>query len=176
MGDARSPVFSVGSGQSLFSDKAANATKFFQVQRDGDDVIPGALNRKPSHLADRQATVYDEPVFTGDGGDEIAEPLSPSGRGPVDVEGGWFDAGDYVKFTHASAYSHAETALRAARRSRDRALARETDVGLTWLDKMWDADNERPLRAGRHRHRQRGVRLPRRPRRVAAAGGRRRAG
>ena len=53
----------------LFSDKAVNATKFFQVQRDGADVIPRALNRKPSHLADRKATVYEQPVFAGEGGD-----------------------------------------------------------------------------------------------------------
>ncbi len=143
VGHAKSPVFSVGSGQSLFASKAANATKFFQVQRDGADVVPETLDRKPSHLADSEATVYHEPVFTGEGGDEIAEPLVPvEGAAPVDVEGGWFDAGDYVKFTHASAYSTAGLLYAQRSRSRDRALADETQFGLDWLDKMWDADNQ----------------------------------
>lgn len=142
VGGAKSPTFSVGSGRSLFAHKAANATKFFQVQRDGDDIVPGTLDRKPSHLADRVATVYHEPVFTGEGGDEIAEPLVPvEGAAPVDVEGGWFDAGDYVKFTHASAYATAGLLYTQRGRWHDRALADEAEFGLEWLDKVWDAEN-----------------------------------
>ncbi len=57
----------------------------------------------------------------------------------MDVEGGWFDAGDFVKFTHATAYSLSELLLaqRDLRRG-DEALAAETRFGLKWLDKMWD--------------------------------------
>ena len=88
---------------------ADDTVHFFQVQRDGAHV-PRRLDRKPSHLTDRHATVYATPVFEGDGGDVPAAPLKPVG-GPVDVEGGWFDAGDFVKFTHATAYSVAELLL-----------------------------------------------------------------
>jgi hypothetical protein len=132
-----SPAFRVGSRRALFRHLVDDTVRFFQAQRDGADV-PALLDRKPSHLTDRRATVYAAPVFTGDGGDVPAAPLEPVG-GPVDVEGGWFDAGDFVKFTHATAYSLSE--LLVVRRSLDRhnrALAAETRHGLAWLDKVWD--------------------------------------
>ncbi|MEU4803597.1 glycoside hydrolase family 9 protein [Actinosynnema sp. NPDC023587] len=67
-----------------------------------------------------------------------AGPLKPAGP-TVDVEGGWFDAGDFVKFTHASAYATAS--LLSAQRDRENpAPAAETRFGLRWLDKVWDAD------------------------------------
>ena len=106
------------------------------------NVVPGILHRKPSHLADRRATVYHQPVFTGDGGDVPAEPLQAfAGLAPVDVEGGWFDAGDFVKFAHASAYSLGEMLYRptdvrhAGPEARDPARA-------AWLDKVWDAKSK----------------------------------
>ena len=83
-------------------------------------VLPGAAARRRGHPGhpEPQAVAPDrparhrppqQPVFSGDGGDVPAEPLKPyAGIGPVDVEGGWFDAGDFVKFTHATAYSLAE--------------------------------------------------------------------
>ena len=98
----------------LFNPLVRDAVSFFTVQRDGADVDRGVLGRKPSHLADRWATVYDTPQFTGDGGDEPAAPLKAVG-GPVDVEGGWFDAGDYLKFTHSAAYALAELLWASAR-------------------------------------------------------------
>ena len=77
-------------------------------------------------------------MFEGDGGDVPAAPLKPVG-GPVDVEGGWFDAGDFVKFTHATAYSVAELLLvQRGLHGEDHALAAETRHGLRWLDKVWD--------------------------------------
>ena len=134
---ASSPPFRVAGRHALFQRLVGDTVRFFQVQRDGAQV-PRLLHRRPSHLTDRRATVYDTPVFGGDGGDVPAAPLKPIG-GPVDVEGGWFDAGDFVKFTHATAYSTVELLL--VRRSLDRhdpALAAETRYGLRWLDKMWD--------------------------------------
>jgi endoglucanase len=134
---AKSPSFRIAPARSLFAPLARANNEFFQAQRDGQDVIPGRLDRKPSHLADRSATVYAPPKFVGEGGDEIAEPLQPIG-GPVDVEGGWFDAGDFVKFTSNSAYSLAEMGY-VLRERYDPALADEVRFGLNWLDKMWDA-------------------------------------
>ena len=134
---ATSPPFRVASGHALFQDLVDDTVRFFQAQRDGANV-PALLDRRPSHLADRRATVYDTPVFSGDGGDVPAAPLKPIG-GPVDVEGGWFDAGDFVKFTHATAYSTAEMlVVRRDLARHHRALAAETRHGLRWLDKTWD--------------------------------------
>jgi endoglucanase len=132
-----SPPFRVATRRALFRHLVDDTVRFFQVQRDGARV-PHRLDRKPSHLTDRHASVYATPVFEGDGGDVPAAPLRPVG-GPVDVEGGWFDAGDFVKFTHATAYSTAELLLvRRGLVPGDRALAAETRHGLQWLAKMWD--------------------------------------
>ena len=134
---AASPPFRVATRRALFGGLVDDTVRFFQVQRDGAHV-PRRLHRQPSHLTDRHATVYATPVFEGDGGDVPAAPLKPVG-GPVDVEGGWFDAGDFVKFTHATAYSVAELlVVRRGLHRRDPALAAETRHGLRWLDKVWD--------------------------------------
>jgi hypothetical protein len=132
-----SPAFRVGSAR-MFRAPADDAAGFFGTQRDGADVIPGELHRKPSHLNDRTAKVYDRPVFTGEDTDEIAGNLKQVG-GPVDVEGGWFDAGDFLKFTHTAAF--ADTLLWAARRDGgpDARVTGEARHGLDWLGKMWDA-------------------------------------
>ncbi|GAA4683067.1 glycoside hydrolase family 9 protein [Phytohabitans rumicis] len=136
---AESPKFRVDSPDKLFAPLVADTVNFFQVQRDGADVVPGELNRRPSHLTDRRATVYEPPVFAGDGGDVPAAPLQPrAGAGPVDVEGGWFDAGDFVKFTHASAYALTELLYVQRTTGGPASLRRETTHGLRWLDKMWD--------------------------------------
>lgn len=138
VGGAESPPFRVAPGWQLFGPLVDDTVNFFQVQRDGRDVIPGVLDRKPSHLTDRQGTVHHQPVFSGDGGDVPAEPLRPlDGLRPVDVEGGWFDAGDFVKFTHASAYALSEM-LYVQRLSGRTSVRREARFGLEWLDKMWD--------------------------------------
>jgi hypothetical protein len=137
---ATSPNFKIDAQAKLFAPIAADTVEFFQAQRDGANVVPGRLGRKQSHLADRKADVYDTPVFKGDGGDELAAPLKKIG-GPVDVEGGWFDAGDFVKFTHATSYSLSEL-LYAQRVQSTPALDAETQFGLKWLDKVWDAKNK----------------------------------
>ncbi|KOV79835.1 glycoside hydrolase family 9 protein [Nocardia sp. NRRL S-836] len=136
VGSATSTAFRVDSLHRLFQPVANDTVEFFQAQRDGANVIPGRLNRKPAHLTDRAALVYEEPVFAGEGGDQIAAPLKPTGA-RVDLEGGWFDAGDFVKFTHASSYSTASMLL-ALRNKHDDALYEEAKFGLRWLDKAWD--------------------------------------
>ncbi|MFD8557063.1 glycoside hydrolase family 9 protein [Streptosporangium canum] len=122
-----------------FAVPASKVVTFFGAQRDGADVIPGELGRKPSHLNDRRAAVYEWPVFTGPDTDQIKGGLTALG-GTVDAEGGWFDAGDYLKFTHILAY--VDTLLWAARRDAgpvvDPRLRAEAAHGLKWLDKMWD--------------------------------------
>lgn len=112
---------------------AGDVLTFFGLQRDGADAP-----RKASHLNDRAASVYDWPTFTGPDTDQIKGELKKAG-GPVDVEGGWFDAGDYLKFTHILAY--VDTLLLAAQRDGqgdDPALRGEAAHGLKYLDKMWD--------------------------------------
>ena len=48
-------------------DSPEEVAKIFQAQRDGPDVLANVLNRRPSHLADVQAFVYNAPAFGGKG-------------------------------------------------------------------------------------------------------------
>ncbi|MDF5756844.1 glycoside hydrolase family 9 protein [Spongiactinospora sp. TRM90649] len=119
---------------------AGRILTFFTGQRDGANVPAGPLGRRPAHLRDRSAAVYEWPRFAGRESDQIKGALRPAGGPRVDVEGGWFDAGDYLKFTHIMAY--VDTLMWAAKRdggaAADARLGAEAAHGLAWLDKMWD--------------------------------------
>ena len=77
---------------------------FDQNQRDGASVLPGPLDRQPSHLNDAARTDLPWPRMER-GSDLILDRHLHRIGGPVDVSGGWFDAGDYLKFTHSTAYN-----------------------------------------------------------------------
>ncbi|CAM5239729.1 hydrolase [Streptomyces xanthochromogenes] len=133
---ATSPRFAVAPASTLMKGLAADNVRFFQAQRDGADTVPGDLGRRPSHLADRSASVYARPRYNDDG-TELTAPLRRTG-GPVDVSGGWFDAGDYLKFTHTASYATDELLLAQRELPDTPGLAAEAAHGLSWLDKMWD--------------------------------------
>jgi hypothetical protein len=139
---AVSPSFRIGAGGDLYAPLLRNALFFFQAQRDGPEVLPTVLHRKPSHLTDKMAFVYRIPVF-GDNG--LRGRLERTG-GPVDVSGGWFDAGDYLKFVETASYV-AAMMLQGARDYPAQAgpgaaadFAAEGRFGLDWLLKMWNDD------------------------------------
>ncbi|WP_405581149.1 glycoside hydrolase family 9 protein [Streptomyces sp. NBC_01190] len=134
-----SPVFTIGHAPAVFSKPAADATAFFQAQRDGADTIPGQLRREPSHLNDAAADAYAWPEFTDPDSDTIVAAPKKIG-GPVDVAGGWFDAGDYLKFTETTSYAVAALQIAALETGAGpgSALGAEAQHGLDWLDKMWD--------------------------------------
>ncbi|MGW6276101.1 glycoside hydrolase family 9 protein [Kribbella sp. NPDC055071] len=137
---AASASFSVKADvDGLLTSAKDKAVTFFTEQRDGANVGPGSLGRKPAHLTDRSAQVYETPVFVDPDSDQTVGELRRIG-GPVDVEGGWYDAGDYLKFTHIAAYSESLlwASTRDARRP-DRRVLDEARHGLKWLDKMWDS-------------------------------------
>jgi endoglucanase len=134
-----SPSFTVADASSLYHKAIVDGISFFQLQRDGTDVVPGALHRKPAHLNDASASVYAIPRFEEDS-DVITDAKLTKLGGPVNVLGGWFDAGDYLKFTHTTAYGDvvlfaAERALGAASPS---TLDSEAHFGARWLDQVWD--------------------------------------
>ncbi|MGZ4401209.1 MAG: glycoside hydrolase family 9 protein, partial [Gaiellaceae bacterium] len=135
-----SPPFRVASAKALFLPRVADTVSFFQAQRDGSDVVPGPLQRKPSHLRDRHALVYAVPRYESSDSDVILGASLERIGGPVDVEGGWMDAGDFIKFTHTTAYADVLLleALRRLGPAAPRTLAPETRHGLDWLAKAWD--------------------------------------
>jgi endoglucanase len=135
---ARSPRFKVLAPAALYGRLVTDGVTFFQAQRSGRDVVAGALGRQPSHLNDARAGVYRTPRFTS--GDVIADPDLTRIGGPVDVAGGWYDAGDYLKFTHTTAYGAAVllAAQRALGPAAPSALDAEARFGVGYLSKVWD--------------------------------------
>src|SRR5579859_3777019 len=136
---ATSPSFKIGTGADLYSALLPNALFFYLAQRDGPNVNPAVMNRQPSHLADQQAFIYSTPTYKND---VLQSGLTRVG-GPIDVSGGWFDAGDYVKFVQTASYTDA-IMLFAARQYPSLFMGGsanfkdEGKYGLDWLQKMWD--------------------------------------
>ncbi len=56
-----SAAFRVADAKSLYEPLLANAAFFYRAQRDGNDVDASVLERKPSHLTDKTASVYAPP-------------------------------------------------------------------------------------------------------------------
>ena len=264
---AASPVFSIESASAMYGSILGNGVSFFQVQRDGANVVPGQLDRQPSHLTDSSADVYASPALdpntdgeanigplvlrgrcltaTGDANRSTVDLEACSGAGaqewtisgdgsitvtssgrclsvvgdatadgsPADVfdcngsdsqrwsalargtatsglfqgqvstkclsapgaalqitscdksaasqqvhfstgltklgvttdaSGGWFDAGDFLKFTHTAAYG--DVLLYASARglgsAAPAALTTEAQYGEQWLSKMWDQKSQ----------------------------------
>ena len=138
---ATSPPFRVAGAAELFRGRVADIVSFFQAQRDGGDVVPGPLRRKPAHRNDRALSWYAWPRYENADSDVIVgSALTPLGGPRVDLEGGWLDAGDFIKFTHTTAY--ADTLLFASERalggSSPATLDPEARFGLRWLAKAWD--------------------------------------
>lgn len=138
---ATSPWFSIGSGSTLYLPALENARSFYENERDGPEYIPSALRTAPAHLNDEHAMTYATPK------------TSPAGRfkgnlralgTTIDAAGGWWDAGDYLKFVETTSYTVAvmETAARdfpaqlGAGAPAD--ITGEARFGVEWLLRMWD--------------------------------------
>jgi endoglucanase len=134
---AVSPSFVVGSGAQLYGQLVNNAVQYFTSERDGPDVVPSVLGRQPANLTDEHANIYADPAY--DSNDNLLGTLKKIG-GPVDVAGGWFDAGGgYEKFAYTASYADALMLIAA----RDfpgsyPALQPEADFGLQWITKLWN--------------------------------------
>ena len=142
-----SPRFLVGTPGDLYAPLLGITRRFFLAQRDGVDVDGTVLNRRPAHLNDRRASVYEPPRYRGSPDSftlDQANLVGVPGEAPRDVSGGWADAGDYVKFVATSSFT-TMTVLSAARDYPRRVgpgqpvdFQSEGRVGIDWLRKMWD--------------------------------------
>jgi endoglucanase len=134
---AVSPAFVVGTAAQLYGQLVDNAVQYFTSERDGPDVVPSVLDRQPANLTDENASVYQDPSY--DSNDNLLGTLKKIG-GPVDVAGGWFDAGGgYEKFAYTTSYTDALMLIAA----RDfpgsyPSLQPEAEFGLQWITKLWN--------------------------------------
>jgi hypothetical protein len=130
-------MFIIGDGTQLYRQLVDNAVQYFTSERDGPDVDSAVLDRQPANLTDENAYLYADPKY--DSNDNLLGTLKKIG-GPVDVSGGWFDAGGgYEKFAFTASYADA-LMLIAARDfpgSYD-MLQPEATFGLQWITKLWN--------------------------------------
>jgi len=145
---ATSPAFTIDTATNIYAGALANSLSFYQTERDGPDYIPNALRTAPGHLNDQNAMTYLTPnanaagAFSGD--------LSSLGV-TIDASGGWWDAGDYLKFVQTTSYT-VDLLLMGVRDfpsqmglgSASSNFADEAKFGAKWLLKMWD-DSTRTL-------------------------------
>ncbi len=134
---AQSPPFAVGNAQAAYGRLVTNAVRYFTSERDGPDVQNSVLNREPANLTDEHAYVYATPQY--DSNDNLLGTFHKIG-GPVNVAGGWFDAGGgYEKFAYTATY--ADGLMEIAQRDFPRqypTLGPEASFGLRWLEKLWN--------------------------------------
>ena len=96
--------FTVNTPANLYATPLANALSYYQTSRDGASYIPNALRTAAGHLNDQQATTYLTPNYNAGSG-RFSGSLTATGEPKMDASGGWWDAGDYLKFTGNEAYT-----------------------------------------------------------------------
>jgi endoglucanase len=145
---ASSPVFAIAPAQQLYETPLANSLSFYENERDGPEYIPSALRSAPAHLNDEDAMTYATPTVNEEG--EFKGELESLGQ-TIDASGGWWDAGDYLKFVQTTSYAVDLQLLgvrdfpgqmgEAAAHSN---FTEEARFGVEWLLRMWN-DETRTL-------------------------------
>ena len=144
---ATSSSFQIDTGTNLYSTPLANTLFFYENERDGANFIASPLRTAAGHLNDAHAKVYFTPTFNRK---DSAGALTPTGA-IIDASGGWWDAGDYLKFVETHSYTVALMAAgvrdfpnQMGGGSATSNFTAEAKFGLDWLQKMWD-DNSKTL-------------------------------
>lgn len=139
---ATSANFTIGSPLSLYGKSLGNALSFYQVQRDGPNYIASPLRTAAAHLNDEKATIYN--TAPDNGNDMYTANLVSTGK-TMDASGGYFDAGDYVKFveTHSYMVGVMLSGIRdfpseMGAGSTSSNFTSEAEFGIQWLLKMWN--------------------------------------
>jgi len=141
---ATSPSFVIGTAQNAYAGAMANALSFYQNERDGPNYIASALRTAPGHLNDANAMTYLTPNYNAGSG-RFSGDLTSLGIS-MDASGGWWDAGDYLKFVQTTSYT-VDLMLLLARDFPTQAGAgftAEARFGTDWLLKMWN-DNTKTM-------------------------------
>jgi endoglucanase len=151
---ASSPSFKVDSATNVYTSALDNSLYFYQNERDGQNFIATPLRTAAGHLNDQSAKVYATPNMNSSG--RFSGDLTPAtfNGSPVTIDamGGWWDAGDYMKFVQTHSYLMAMMLVgirdfpnqMGATGVTQNALhfTDEAKFGLDWLQNMWDDTNK----------------------------------
>ncbi|MHB8233919.1 MAG: glycoside hydrolase family 9 protein [Solirubrobacteraceae bacterium] len=137
-----SPTFAIAAPAALYEGPLANALSFYENERDGPQYIPSPLRSAPAHLNDQAASVFATPPVNRNG--SFKGDLTPTGE-TIDASGGWWDAGDYLKFVQTTSYT-VDLLLAGVRdfpaqmgaSSPTSDFAAEARFGAEWLLRMFD--------------------------------------
>ena len=151
---ASSPSFKVDTATNLYTSILGNSLFFYQNERDGANFVATALRTAAGHVNDQSATVYVTPKMNSSG--RFSGSLTPAtfngSQVTIDGMGGWWDAGDYMKFVQTHSYTVAlmligsrdfPSQMGAAGVSQNGLhFTDEAKFGLDWLQEMWDDQNK----------------------------------
>src|SRR5260221_5219159 len=137
-----SPGFPIDTAANVYSGALSNALSFYQNEAKGTNCIPSVLRTAPGHLNDASAMTYLTPNMNSSG--RFSGDLTPLGV-KIDASGGWWDAGDYLKFVETTSYTVDMMQLgvrdfpnQLGTGSTTANFTAEAKFGLDWLQHMWD--------------------------------------
>jgi endoglucanase len=151
---ASSPSFKIDTAANLYLTTLANSLYFYQNERDGPNFIGTPLRTAAGHLNDSNAKVYVTPPMNNNG--RFSGDLTPAtfngSQVVINATGGWWDAGDYLKFVQTHSYTVAmmlvgirdfSNLMGATGVTQDSLhFTDEAKFGLDWLQSMWDDTNK----------------------------------
>ena len=151
---ASSPSFKIDSAANVYTSALDNSLYFYQNERDGQNFVATPLRTAAGHLNDLSAKVYATPNMNSSG--RFSGDLTPAtfNGSPVSIDamGGWWDAGDYMKFVQTHSYLMAMMLVgirdfpnqmgAAGVTQNGLHFTDEAKFGLDWLQNMWDDTNK----------------------------------
>jgi endoglucanase len=148
---ASSPSFKIDTAANVYATPLANSLYFYENERDGPNFIATALRTAAGHLNDQSAKVYVTPPMNNNG--RFSGDLTPGtfngSQVSINAAGGWWDAGDYLKFVQTHSYTVALMLIgirdfpnQMGSGSTSSNFTAEAKFGLDWLQNMWDDTNK----------------------------------
>lgn len=151
---ASSPTFKIDTAANVYTGALSNSLFFYQNERDGPNFVSTALRTAAGHLNDAGAKVYVTPNVNNNG--RFSGDLTPAtfnGSQPViNGEGGWWDAGDYMKFVQTTSYTVGMMLVgirdfpsqmgTSGVTQNSLHWPDEAKFGLDFLQEMWDDTNQ----------------------------------
>lgn len=148
---ASSPNFKIDVATNVYSTALSNSVYFYENERDGPNFIATALRTAAGHLNDETAKVYVTPSTTSSG--RFSGDLTPAtfngSQVVINAAGGWWDAGDYLKFVQTASYTVGLMLIgvrdfpnQMGSGSTNSNFTAEAKFGLDWLQSMWDDNNK----------------------------------